>query len=279
MVYSILNKSKSFPKALTSYDLLKAAAIIFMIIDHIGYFFFFDEMWWRVIGRLSVPIWFFLIGFSTTREVPKLFWIAAVTVMLSTIAAGEYLFPLNILFTLIAARYAVDWLYQGAMRNKEAFAGMFFLLFLMAGPTLIFTEYGTLGLLFTLLGAIARNREYVLAPGWMMLSFNVAAMLAYVFVQGVLMPDLTGVQLSVLICGMALLQLIFHKFDRKVFEGWTPRKFFPIWLVQFMGRYTLEIYVVHLLILRAVVVVTDPERFEPFQAHVFAFRQLQEIFF
>ncbi|MBL4805062.1 MAG: hypothetical protein JKY71_09370 [Alphaproteobacteria bacterium] len=279
MVYSILNKSKSFPNGLTSYDLLKTLAILLMLVDHAGYFFFMDEMWFRVIGRLSVPIWFFLIGFSTTREVPKLFWIAAVLVMLSTIAAGEYLFPLNILFTLIIARMVADWLYHRAMRNKEAFAGMFFFLFLLSGPTLIFSEYGTLGLLFTLMGAICRNRDKLLAPRWMLLSYHAACLFGYIIVQGLLMPELTQVQFWFLVVCMAGLQWMFHRFDKHVFEGWTPQKFFPLYLVQFTGRYTLEIYVVHLIVLRAIVVMTQPERFEPFQVRVFAFQPLQEFFF
>jgi hypothetical protein len=279
MVYSILNKSKSFPNALTSYDLLKTLAIILMIIDHVGYFFFVDEMWFRVIGRLSVPIWFFLIGFSSTRDVPKLFWIAAVLVLLSTVAAGEYLFPVNILFTLIVARMAADWLYMRALRNKEAFAGMFFFLFLLSGPTLVFAEYGTLGLLFTLMGAMSRNRENLLTPRWMLLSFHAACLFAYVMVQGLLLPQFSQAQFIVLVWGMIILQFIFHKFDKHVFEGWTPKKFFPLYLVQFTGRYTLEIYVLHLLLLRGYVVLTQPDRFVPFHAQIFAFHSLQEFFF
>ncbi len=279
MVYSILNKSKSFPAGLTSYDLLKTLAIIFMIVDHIGYFFYPEMMWFRVVGRFSVPIWFFLIGFSTTRDVPRLFWIAAVLVMLSTVAAGEYLFPVNILFTLIMARMVADWLYQRALRNREAFAGMFFFLFLLSGPTLIFTEYGTLGMLFTLMGAICRNRDKVLAPRWMLLMFHAACLFAYVLVQGLLMPQLSQIQFVTLVIGMAVLQVILHRFDRHEFEGWTPKKFFPLHLVQFTGRYTLEIYVVHLIVLRIIVVLTQPERFVPFEARLFAFQALQEFFF
>ena len=41
------------PAEITSYDLLKAAAVIIMIIDHVGYYFFIDEMWWRAVGRIG----------------------------------------------------------------------------------------------------------------------------------------------------------------------------------------------------------------------------------
>ena len=66
---------QSLPKELTSYDLLKSLAVILMICDHIGYFFFPEEMWFRTLGRLCLPIWFFLIGYARGDEVSKLFWI------------------------------------------------------------------------------------------------------------------------------------------------------------------------------------------------------------
>ena len=156
---------------------------------------------------------------------------------------------------------------------------MFFFLFLLSGPTLVFAEYGTLGLLFTLMGAISRNRERMLALRWMMLSFHAACLFAYIIVQGLLLPEFTQAQFITLLLGMIILQFIFHRFDKHVFEGWTPKKFFPLYLVQFMGRYTLEIYVVHLLLLRCYVVFTQPDRFEPLHAQLFAFRGLQEFFF
>ncbi len=48
--------NKILPRDLTSYDLLKTLAVILMIIDHVGHHFFPDEMWFRVVGRLCVPI-------------------------------------------------------------------------------------------------------------------------------------------------------------------------------------------------------------------------------
>ena len=61
-------KTKTLSSYLTSYDLLKTLALVLMVIDHIGYFFYPEEMWWRVLGRLSVPIWFFLIGYANARD-------------------------------------------------------------------------------------------------------------------------------------------------------------------------------------------------------------------
>ena len=45
---------KVLPRELTSYDFLKTFAVVFMVIDHAGFFFFPDNDWMRVAGRLSV---------------------------------------------------------------------------------------------------------------------------------------------------------------------------------------------------------------------------------
>ena len=69
--------SKTLPSSITSYDILKTFAVLTMIIDHIGLYFFPDEMWWRVIGRLSFPVWLFLIGYAQSRDIPKLLILGA----------------------------------------------------------------------------------------------------------------------------------------------------------------------------------------------------------
>lgn len=274
-----LLKTRKLPAALTSYDLLKTLALLLMLVDHAGYFFFPYDIWFRVIGRLSVPIWFFLIGYAQTRDVPKLFWVMAVLVVFSALMSGEYLFPLTIIFTLIMARKMTDWMFVRAMRNKEAFAGMFFFLFLLSGPTLIFVEYGTLGLLFTLLGTIRRNDDALQAPRWMFWSFTLAAAAAYILVQSMLMPTLDLAQLGVLVGGMAVLCVWLYRYKPRVYEGISLKRFPPVALVMLTGRRTLEIYALHLIAIRSIVLFTDPERFQLFSFQVFAFKQLQAFFF
>ena len=53
---------KALPKNITSYDLFKTLALVLMIADHIGFYFYPNELWLRAFGRLSAPMWLFLIG-------------------------------------------------------------------------------------------------------------------------------------------------------------------------------------------------------------------------
>ena len=58
------------PRAVDKTDWLKASAIILVSVDHFGYFFMEDDLWWSAFGRLAAPIFFFLLGFAQTRADP-----------------------------------------------------------------------------------------------------------------------------------------------------------------------------------------------------------------
>lgn len=268
-------KTETLPKALTSYDLLKTLAILLMVIDHVGYFFFPEEAWFRVVGRLCVPIWFFLIGYANTREIPRLWWSAAIAVFLSAIITGGYIFPVNILFTLIFARFAIDWVMMRGLRNHEAFAGMFFLCVLLSLPSMIFVEYGFIGILFAMMGYMRRHKsalEMKPRPYWMFVAGSAGA---YILMQAMLMESLSAVQLGALITGMGAVVFLLHGFKGQTYPHLKGAAF---WAFQFCGRRTLEIYAFHLLAFRAASMILNPDRFSAFDFTLFANENLTRLF-
>lgn len=258
---------KVLPAALTSYDLLKTVAIILMIVDHTGHYFFPDESWFRIFGRMCVPIWFFLIGYARTRDISKLALIGAVLVALGNIVAGETLFPLSILVTLMIGRYFIDVWMRPARIGGEALAGLYFILLFLSFPTSIVIEYGTIGFLFTVFGGMCRYRQdcpQVRESGYdrQVQLFACASFAGFIVIQSAHMTYLSGAQFFTLLGGMVVVGVILARFYSAEMENMTvviPK--FITRSIQFTGRHTLEIYVVHLLLFKALAIIYDPDRF------------------
>ncbi|MDO8594160.1 MAG: TraX family protein [bacterium] len=88
---------------------IKLIAVLAMLIDHIGLLFFPEQLLWRVIGRLSFPLFALLIaeGFEKTGSVRKYFFRLLAFAAISQLpyaffmaAAGVSPYHLNIFFTL-----------------------------------------------------------------------------------------------------------------------------------------------------------------------------------
>lgn len=242
-----LSRNGAYPNALTSYDVWKFAAIILMIIDHMGFLFFPDESWMRMLGRLCIPIWFFLIGYAKTREIPTLWIMAAVLVDLPDPLIGLNILPLSILFTFLLVRVLLDPMMRQMRLNPQYFWISIIILAVMAPVTNMFTEYGTLGLLLALLGLQARRPglfkgrlrplrvEALLFP-MIGLAFLVEQSLRFGFSFG---------QIGLFAIGTALVLMGLKQFEPKAYKA-DPNQW-QVRAMMFAGRYSLEIYVLHLV--------------------------------
>ena len=257
--------TRNLPQVLTSYDLLKSLALILMLVDHIGYFFFPDESWFRVIGRLSVPIWFFLSGYANTRQVQSVIWIGALVVAFSTVVSGEYILPFNILISLAIARLWIDRIMAGALQSYESFAGMFFLLFFLSFPTMFLFEYGTMALMFTVMGYLRRHKEGVSINNFALFGFLAAIAIFYTVISGLLITAFSSVQMWFLTAGMVFLMVVLFTFQGREYAGVSKRLGVLVAPLKIMGRHTLFIYALHLLVFRCVALFLDDDRFAFFE--------------
>ena len=253
--------TKVLPKSIASYDLLKTRAVIFMVIDHIGFFFYPENLWLRTWGRFSAPIWFFLIGYAETRHVQKSIWIGGIIIAVSRMVSGIYLFPLDVLFVLAGCRLIVDDVIARALKNYEAFIGMFLLLFFAAIPSMLFFEYGSIGLMLAMLGYVIRHKKEIHMRQSTIIAFAVMVGASYALSQILLMPPMSGRQMFTLIAGMEILTVILYRFRPTSYPRLTSAVGFFAPAIRFMGRYTLEIYVVHLLIFTAIAMALTPVLF------------------
>ncbi|KPU42376.1 TraX protein [Oxobacter pfennigii] len=150
-------------------DTLKFIAIITMLIDHIGYVFFPNLIFLRIIGRISFPIFAYnmtigyintgnlkkymmrLLGFGVIAQIPYIYF-----------APGK----INVMFTLLFGLYAIYFI------DKKKY-------FFVPAPLLIAllvpVEYGIYGVSVIILFYVFRDNKL-----FMRLSF-VAATAIYVF--------------------------------------------------------------------------------------------------
>lgn len=255
---------KILPKELTSYDLLKSLALILMICDHVGHHFYPDEMWFRVFGRMCIPIWFFLIGYANNAELSKSLWIGGAIVVASAVISGQYIFPINILFTILILRRLRQWTVLRTFHSLEAMRGMFFLIIFLYIPTQIMFEYGALGMLMVLFGFMTRNKEAIqeVMEKKYLIMFAAASTFACFVALGIAMPYINEAQLIVMMVGYTAIGFLLWHF--KPMEFPQARSFMAgsfISILQFMGRRTLEIYVVHLVLFRGIAMYLYPEQY------------------
>jgi hypothetical protein len=264
---------KILPSEITSYDVLKTAAVLLMIIDHIGYYFFPEEQMFRVIGRMCVPMWFFLIGFARSRDLDMRFLIGGAILVGADFIVGLSLLPLNILFTMFLMRLVLDRVTDTISRKGgAALWPLVVLIFLLTLPTMMVFEYGALGLLLVLYGwALRQQQEGKLPKTITNDTVNALTLSAYVIfvVMQVLAFGFKGVDFYML-AGLSLLSFGWLHFFK---PGTYPRLTAALGpfggALRWSGRHTLEIYVGHLILFKIMGLMSQPERFALFQWTLF----------
>ena len=225
---------------LTSIDLLKALAIVTMIIDHTGYYFFPDESWWRLVGRFSAPIWLFLIGYALNQPIPKRLVIAAGLLVLVDAATMEPLLPLNILASIIFVRLALPIITKPDYLKPENLLPISVLLACLALPSWFSIEYGVLCLLMGLFGHLCRQApEDKAALGIVGLAISAV----YIGWQP-LVFEFDRTQQIILAIGTIIMLYGLTRFRKTTLTGTSTLWYAPT--LRLFGRYSLEIYVLHI---------------------------------
>jgi len=125
---------------MTSFQ-LKALAALFMVLDHVGAVFFPTQVWLRIIGRLSFPIFAWLIaeGVFYTKNLKKYFKRILAFAFISQIPYGLLFntFILNVLFTfslsILLLAIISDKLKLSSVQRILAFYFIFILSFFVDG--------------------------------------------------------------------------------------------------------------------------------------------------
>ena len=252
-------------RELTTYDLVKTLAIVLMLVDHIGYFFYPDELWFRVIGRACLPIWFFLIGYANSRDVGPAMWIGAIIVGIGSITLGGSVFALNILFTMLIIRFVIDQVAARMFSHWTWLVGGFAVMIAVYMPSAMLIEYGTSGLLLALFGYAMRHEDELQMPRWMLYVFSALTLVFFagsqIYLFGRMDPNFGEAESKVTLILVGLSGLMMTCFRPLALTRLTevlPR--FVTVGVQITGRFTMEIYVIHLILFRLASLMLDNPR-------------------
>ncbi|PLS19639.1 hypothetical protein CVD28_04265 [Bacillus sp. M6-12] len=139
-------------------EIIKILAILFMIIDHVGFIFYPGVEVLRIIGRLAFPIFAYQIaqGYIHTSNYPKYMWrlwlFAIVSQVPYTLAFDTFRF--NTLFTLVIALFLID-----KLAKKE----YYWIFTIVAIPYFIDVDYGLFGIALPAIFYLTRNKKIVSA--------------------------------------------------------------------------------------------------------------------
>ncbi len=252
---------KHLTKDLTSYDLLKTFAVLLMLVDHTGYYFFEDDSWWRVFGRFCVPVWFFLIGYARSRDLGPKLWAGMIILVAVSFIVGAGIFPVNILGTMLVIRLVLDPVMERALRTPQGLWQISVMMILLSFPTSYLFEYGTLAVVLAMFGWLVRHQHEYPGGERQAQQYLFFALGVFVVIQTMFF-GFNANQILVLGGGILAVMCGLMFFRPVTFAGTGEGlKGFLTWPLRFMGRWTLEIYVAHLLLFKALGAIFQPERF------------------
>ncbi len=141
------------------YDYIKILALLSMIIDHLGYFVFPDEIWLRIVGRLAFPLFLMLIGYNLSYRAKKwlrIIWFLLQVVIWWWMRAWVPLDPmLNILLAIALTRVVLWRLTKQSMRLQIVVCVISILLW---SASMSFVDYGTWSVVFWLMWRRIRTK-------------------------------------------------------------------------------------------------------------------------
>jgi hypothetical protein len=221
-----------------------------MVIDHIGVYFMGNNIWFRIIGRMAAPQFFFLIGYSGSYRFKRsiLFYGIALFVVNFLTYPGTSItariLPINILLSFVIIKALLNR-FDVAKFTTNQLIMLLAILMLFSFPSYLLIEYGTLGLCYAI-GARLLSQRHSFSRFWIFITVIVQFGFESVFLiightqLSIHYIPYIVVMLLVVFC-INLVIFLNHRF--RVFH--LTQKFVKT-IALYISRYSLEIYFFHL---------------------------------
>ena len=190
--------------------------------------------------------------------------------IISSLVVGQAIFPLNILVTIMIIRLLLDTVMRFALGNLQSVFLTILAMAVLILPTFLIFDYGTQAFLFAIFGYFVRHQGKTGFSRESILIFMAASFLIYVVFQQISFGINDNVELYTMGAGVLLVCFLLSAFESKLYPDLTRRlPGFVTSGLKLMGRQTLEIYVIHLLLFKVVGLWLFSERFPLFGWHWF----------
>ncbi len=144
-----------------SQEMLKLIACLAMLVDHAGFFFFDNNLFMRIIGRMAFPIYCFLLAEGTyyTKNPMKYGLRLVIGALISEISFDLCLFggpsweSQNVMFTLLLGFLAIQ------VTNRLSGRARLLALVPLVTAELLRTDYGAIGVLMIILFSLNREKK------------------------------------------------------------------------------------------------------------------------
>ena len=235
---------------INSHDLVKILAILTMIIDNVGLFLMYDNIWMRVIGRMAPLLFFYLVGYSGSYKFK--YQILALGIALSLIkffvsddpGLIERIFPLNILINFVLIKAVLNRFDPAKMRSGSLIL-LLAVLVLASEEASTYIQYGSFGLSIAI-GARLINTRHPFGKPWLVISTAAYLLLqldSFLFVWPGMPTQVILTVILALALIFALSLLLFFKYQLRTFTvkcNWLRT------IGIYVSRYSLQIYFFHL---------------------------------
>lgn len=235
-------------RQISTLDLLKVVAVVLMLADHVG-LYFYDSAWLRIAGRPVAVIFGFLIGYSGSSRVPPS-WVG---LGLGLSLLSRWLFPeqeehtLDILLALALTRITIPFFEKLHGFQPLLLVPAVGILGLLTEPVNEFIEYGTEVPIMALLGVALRLDQGRAIDTAARHATALSALIA-ISLEAIRHFELTGVQALACVAVLAITIHVLSSFRKAPVT--IPEMFGP--MMRWIGRNTLMIYAVHLALFQLV---------------------------
>ena len=231
---------------ITRLDIIKTLAVLIMICDHVGAYFFDDINLYRVIGRIGLPVWFFLAGYGKGRQIPPILWGGGIFLILVDLVTCQAILPVNALVSIMVIRLSVDFIGRHFLRKADTMIALYLILLLGILLPVDLFEYGAVGVFLGITGYLVRQSsdafpDRLLGPYWPSHLFCLVIALAVQIINF----EFNLTESLVMSAGLSMMfawLVMMHKTPWQI----PVRSGALATILRLGGRYTLEIYVIHI---------------------------------